>query len=580
VTRQGVLPLFRRWLRPHWRLVLVVVVAQVLQTLANLHLATISADLIDKGVIHRNTQHIWYDGRLMLVVTGTQFAFTWVAIVTSTRLATAVGRDLRIALFRQVLDFSVREVNSFGSASLISRITNDVQQVQLLTLAACQAVVAPIACAAGIFLALRQDSGLAVLLALSIPALGVTIVLVVRRMVPHARRMQQQIDDLNRVVREQLIGIRVVRAYVTEERERARFAEVSSRLTATSMAAGRWMGLLYPAVALVANGASIVLIWWGGERVAGGRTSIGSLFAFLSYLLLVLMAVAMASIAAQAVPRSLISAERIQAVLATDSSLAAPTAAPLTRLPQRPQVELRNATFTYPGADNPVLDHVNLVISPGRTTAVIGSTGSGKTTLLNLVARLLDTSSGAVLLGGVDVRELDPELLSSRIGLVPQKAHLFTGTVGSNLRHGRAEATDEECWQALHVAQAAGFVAASGQGLAMRVEQGGRNVSGGQRQRLAIARAIVRQPDLYLFDDCLSALDVATEARLLSALRPLTRHTTTVVVAQRLSTARRADEIVVLDEGVVVGTGTHSELLATCPTYRQIARSQGEAVPA
>ena len=566
--------LIRDLMRPYRRQLGVLVVLQGVQALANLYLPTLNADLINHGVLAHDLPHIWRVGGLMLVVSVAQLLFTLAAVYTASRVAMAFGRDLRSALFHAVTSYSARELNGFGAPSLINRITNDVQQVQMLVVFLCTLVLsAPVTAVGGIVLAMHQDLGLSSLLVLSIPVLAVAIGVVVRRLVPKFRRLQIEIDTINRVLREQLTGIRVVRAFVREPEERVRFAAANRDLTATAMAAGRLMSLMFPLLMLVINGSSVVLIWWGGSRVAHGQTSVGSLIAFLSYFTLILMSVLMASFAAVMAPRAAVSAERILAVLDTVTSVV-PPARPVTEMPEPGAVELRDVTFGYPGADVPVLAHLDVTVRPGTVLAVVGSTGSGKTSLVNLVARLFDVTGGAVLVGGVDVRDLDPDVLWDRVGMVPQKPFLFSGTVRSNLQHGKADATDEECWAALEVAQAADFVRQMPGALDARVEQGGTNLSGGQRQRMAIARAVVRRPDVYLFDDCFSALDASTDARLRAALTPWTRDAAVVVVAQRVATIRGADQIAVLEDGGIVGLGTHGELLESCATYAEIVDSQ------
>jgi ATP-binding cassette subfamily B protein len=476
--------------------------------------------------------------------------------------------------------FSGREVAQFGAPSLITRSTNDVQQVQMLVLLTCTLLVAaPIMCVGGIIMALRQDVGLSWLMAVSIPVLVVAIGMIVIRMVPQFRAMQARIDVVNRVLREQLSGIRVVRAFVRERDEATRFAEANSALTLTALRAGRLMVLIFPTVMLILNGSSVAVLWFGAARVNSGEMQIGALTAFLLYLMLILTSVMMATFMAIMIPRAAVCADRIGEVLTTDSSVVPPEK-PVRELHSRAELEMRDVEFRYPGAAAPVLQNISFRATAGQTTAIIGSTGAGKTTLVSLVARLFDATSGTVLIDGVGVRDLDPEMLWNRIGLVPQKPYLFTGTVASNLRYGNPQATDAELWQALEVAQAADFVRAMPAGLEGLIAQGGTNVSGGQRQRLAIARALVRQPEIYLFDDSFSALDLATDARLRAALRPHTASATVIIVSQRVSTITDADQIMVLDDGKIVGLGRHEELLQNCPTYVEIVQSQLAAEPA
>jgi ATP-binding cassette, subfamily B, multidrug efflux pump len=566
--------LLRTYLRRYRRLLLVLVGLQAVQALAGLYLPYLNADVIDKGVMRGDTAYIWRLGGFMLAVTAVQLTFSVLAVYLGSRVAMGFGRDVRDSLFHRVTGFSAREMNRFGAPSLITRITNDVQQVQMLVvMTANLALAAPVTVVGGVIMAIRQDGGLAWLLAVSMPVLILAMTAVVARMIPTFRVMQERIDGINRVLREQITGIRVVRAFVREGEESHRFQASNAELTTTSLTAGRLMALMFPIVMLVINGSSVAVIWFGGDRIAAGTLSIGALIAFLSYFVLILMSVMMATFVASMAPRAAVCAERIQEVLNTDSSVWAP-ASPVEGLASLGSVEFSHVTFRYPGAEAPVLSDVSFATPAGTTTAIIGSTGAGKTTLVNLAARLVDVDGGGVLLGGADLRTIDPDVLWNRIGLIPQKPYLFSGTVRSNLLYGKPDATDEELWTALHVAQAADFVAAMPGGLDAAIEQGGTNVSGGQRQRLAIARALVRRPDVYLFDDSFSALDVATDARLRAALAPYTREAAVIVVAQRVSTIRHADRIVVLEDGAVLGVGTHDELLATCPTYREIVESQ------
>jgi ATP-binding cassette, subfamily B, multidrug efflux pump len=566
--------LLRAHLRSYRRLLLVLLVLQSVQAIAGLYLPFLNADVIDKGVMRGDTAYIWRMGGLMLAVTAVQLIFSVWSVYLASRVAMGFGRDVRDALFHRVTGFSAREVTRFGAPSLITRITNDVQQVQMLVMmTATLALAAPITVVGGVVMAVRQDGDLAWLLAVSMPVLVLAMGAVVARMVPTFRVMQERIDGINRVLREQITGIRVVRAFVRERQEAHRFSAANAELTTTSLRAGRLMAFFFPIVVLVINGSSVAVIWFGGNRIASGDLSIGALIAFLSYFVLILMSVMMATFVASMAPRAAVCAERIAEVLNTDSSVW-PPAAPVEGLASLQSLEFSHVTFRYPGAEAPVVSDVSFATPAGTTTAIIGSTGAGKTTLVNLAARLVDVDGGGVLLGGADVRTIDPDLLWSRIGLIPQKPYLFSGTVRSNLQYGKPDATDDELWAALQVAQAADFVAAMPGGLDAAVEQGGSNVSGGQRQRLAIARALVRRPDVYLFDDSFSALDVATDARLRAALAPHTREAAVIVVGQRVSTIRHADQIVVLEDGAVVGLGTHDELLVSCPTYQEIVESQ------
>ncbi len=572
--------LLRSHLRPYQGLLVAVVVLQTIQALASLYLPTLNADIIDKGVLTGDNDYIRSTGVTMLAATLVQVVFSVAAVYCSAQVAMGFGRDVRGELFHRVTDFSAREVNLLGAPSLITRTTNDVQQVQMLVVLGCtMAIAAPITVVGGIVLALRQDVGLSWLVLVSLPALGISVGLIVRRMVPLFRSMQGRIDAANLVLREQITGMRVVRAFVREPHEVARFAGVNDQLTDTSLQAGRLMALMFPTLLLIINVSSVGVLWFGANRIDSGELSPGSLVAFLSYFTLMLIAVMMAMFVALMAPRAAVCAERIVEVLDTEPSVrAAPN--PITQLDASGTLELRNVGFRYPGAEAPVLDGISFTSLAGQTTAVIGSTGAGKTSLVNLVARLVDVTSGAVLIDGVDIRELDPDVLWNRIGLVPQKPYLFSGTVASNLRYGKPDATDDELWEALTIAEGADFVRAMPGGLEATIAQGGINVSGGQRQRLAIARALVRKPEIYLFDDSFSALDLATDARLRARLGPWVEGSTVVIVAQRVSTIATADQILVLEDGEAVGLGTHADLLATCPTYAEIVASQvreGEA---
>jgi ATP-binding cassette subfamily B protein len=566
--------LLRTFLRPYRNLLAAVLVLQFVQTLATLLLPTLNADIIDKGILTGDTGYIWRLGAVMLGIAAVQVVFAIAATYFGSRAAMAFGRDVRKSLFHQVTGYSAQEVGHFGAPSLITRITNDVQQVQILVVMACTLfVAAPIMLVGGVILAVREDGPLSLILVVSIPAMGLGLAQVVVRMVPQFQVMQTRLDRVNKVLREQITGVRVVRAFVREPEEGERFGLANDELTLTSLRAGRLMAFMFPTVMLVLNVSSAAVLWFGADRVGSGHLQIGALVAFLSYLVQILMSVMMATFVAMLWPRAAVCAERIQEVLSTQSSVA-PPAQPVTELTSRGTLELRGVGFNYPGAESPVLCDISLQAVAGQTTAIIGSTGSGKTTLLNLVPRLFDATSGGVVVDGVDVREVDPELLWSRIGLIPQRPYLFSGTVASNLRYADPDASDEDLWAALEVAQARDFVTAMPGGLDARIAQGGTNVSGGQRQRLAIARALVKKPGIYLFDDSFSALDLATDARLRAALAPVTADATVVIVAQRVSTIAKADQILVLEDGRQVGLGTHRELLETCQTYAEIVASQ------
>jgi ATP-binding cassette subfamily B multidrug efflux pump len=566
--------ILRTHLRPYRAPITIVVVLQLVQTIATLYLPTLNADLIDNGVIKSDTGYILRVGALMIAITLVQVICAIVAVYFGARTAMAFGRDVRAALFNQVQSFSGREVGQLGVPSLITRNTNDVQQVQMLALMTFTLMVsAPIMGVGGIVMALRQNVPLSSLLVVIVPLLAVIVFLIISRMRPLFRLMQARIDRINQVLREQITGVRVIRAFVRDERERERFSVANSELYDVQLGVGRLMALMFPLVLLVVNVSSVAVLWFGGHLIDSGSMQIGSLTAFLSYLVQILMAVMMATFMFVMVPRAEVSSERIQEVLDTDSSVV-PPADPVDVTTVHGHLELCDVEFRYPGAEAPVLHGVDLVARPGEITAIIGSTGSGKTTLLNLVPRLFDVTGGSVLVDGVDVRRLDPALLATVIGLVPQKAYLFAGTVASNLRYGKGDATDEELWHALEIAQARDFVEEMPGGLEAKIAQGGTNVSGGQRQRLAIARALVHRPEVYLFDDSFSALDYSTDAALREALARETAEATVVIVAQRVSTIRNADRIVVLEAGRVVGVGTHRELMEDNETYREIVLSQ------
>lgn len=572
-TGPVLLPLLRDRTRPYLVLVVVVAVLQLVQAVANLYLPSLNADLIDEGIAQGDVGRILEVGGIMLVVTAAQVVCAVGAVYAGARVAMSVGRDLRGAVFDHVQTFSAREVGRFGAPSLITRTTNDVSQVQLvLYLGLTLMIAAPVMMVGGVVMALREDVQLSALLLVVVPVLGAVLAAAVVRMRPLFRAMQKRLDTINRVLREQITGMRVVRAFVREDHERARFDRASTDLMDVAVGTGRIMALTFPTVFLVLNVSSVAVIWFGGQRIDDGTMQVGSMVAFLSYLMQILMSVMMAVMMVMIIPRAEVSAERITEVLGAQSTVV-PAVAPVVPEVLRGEVELRDVEFRYPGAAAPVLRGVSLRARPGQTTAVIGSTGSGKTTLLQMIPRLQDPTAGAVLLDGVDLRTLHLETVWGAMGLVPQKAFLFSGTVASNLRDGREDADDDALWHALEVAQAADFVREMG-GLDAAITQGGTNVSGGQRQRLSIARALVRRPRVYLFDDAFSALDVATDAALRAALVPETRDATVIVVAQRVSTIRHADRIVVLDEGVVVGEGTHHELMETNETYREIVLSQ------
>ncbi|GHI48634.1 MULTISPECIES: ABC transporter ATP-binding protein [Streptomyces] len=566
--------LLRTYLRPYQKPIALVMVLQLLQTCAALYLPSLNADIIDRGVVRGDTGVILGLGAVMLAVTLVQMAGNIGAVYFGARTAAALGRDVRAAVFDRVQSFSARELNGFGAPSLITRTTNDVQQVQMLALMTFTLMVtAPIMCVGGVIMALGQDVPLSGVLLAVLPVMAASVGVVVWRLRPLFRSMQKRLDTVNRVLREQITGNRVIRAFVRDRYETERFGRANTDLTEVSLGTGRLLALMFPLVMLVVNLSSLAVVWFGAHRIDSGAMEIGSLTAFLAYLMQIVMSVMMATFMFMMVPRAEVCAERIQEVLGTSSSVV-PPAEPVRELAGRGTLEMRAAGFRYPGAEEWVLRDVELFAGPGETTAVIGSTGSGKTTLLGLAARLIDPVEGEVLVDGVDIRRIDPALLARSVGLVPQKPYLFSGTVASNLRYGNPEASDEELWHALEVAQAKEFVERLEGGLEAPVSQGGTNVSGGQRQRLAIARTLVQRPEIYLFDDSFSALDYATDAALRAALRAETAEAGVVIVAQRVSTIRDADRIVVLDEGKVVAVGRHHDLMERDETYREIVLSQ------
>jgi len=566
--------LLRRYTGPYRSLLGIVAGLQLISTLASLYLPTVNAAIIDDGVAQGNLRRIVELGGVMLAVTGLQVVCAIGAVYFGSRAAMGVGRDLRSTIFGHVTSFSAEETARFGAPSLLTRTTNDVQQIQQFVQLTCTMLItAPIMSIGGIFMAIHQDAGLSWLLLVSVPVLALANYWIVSHLLPIFRRLQRQIDGINRVMREQLSGLRVIRAFAREPFERNRFGEANQALSDTALEAGRWQALMLPVTTLVINISSVALIWFGGLRIDDGKMQVGSLIAFLSYFMQILMAVLLATFMLVLLPRASVCAERITEVLSTSPGIASPRN-PVRLDAVRGEIRLDSATFSYPGADRPVLQDVSLTAGAGSTTAIVGSTGSGKSTLISLICRLYDVTDGSVRVDGVDVREYDTEQLWSAIGLVPQRGYLFSGTVADNLRYGKADATDEEMWGALRVAAADDFVRAHPDGLSMPVAQGGINFSGGQRQRLAIARAVVRKPAIYLFDDAFSALDVHTDARVRASLREVSAEAAVVIVSQRISTVATADQVVVVDDGQVVGIGSHETLLTTCPTYAEFADSQ------
>jgi ATP-binding cassette subfamily B protein len=566
--------LMRDYLRAYRPWLLLVLVFQTIQAVATLSLPTLNANIIDNGALKGDTSYIWTVGAIMLAVTLVQVTFAVAATFFGARSAMGFGRDVRRDLFHTVMGYSAREVGQFGAPSLITRITNDVTQVQIFVLMTLTLfVTAPIMIVGGVIFAVREDGTLSLILLVAVPILLLSVGQVALRMHPQFVKMQDRIDRVNQVLREQISGIRVVRAFVREPDEAKRFGTANADLTETSLKTGRMMAVMFPAVLLTINISSVAAVWFGADRINSGQMQVGALVAFLSYLIQILMAVMMSTFVLMMGPRAAVCAKRIEEVLQTSTSVVAPEHG-VTELPGAVSLELRRAEFAFPGAEQPVLHDLNFRVEAGETLAIIGSTGSGKTALLNLIARLFDATRGEVLIGGIDVRDIDKQLMERLIGFVPQKPFLFSGTVASNVRFGNQAATDAEVWEALEVAQARDFVEAKPDQLDAPIAQGGTNVSGGQRQRLAIARALAHKPGIYLFDDSFSALDLATDARLRAALAPVTRDAVTVVVAQRVSTIVRADQILVLEEGRIVGLGTHRDLLESCPTYQEIVESQ------
>ena len=563
-----------RYLRPYrWQLA-GVLVFQFIAALASLYLPTLNAQIIDEGVATGDTGFIWSNGVIMLGISLGQIVASIIATYFAARAAMGAGRDIRNDVFERVSAFSEREVSQFGAGSLITRNTNDVTQVQMLAMmGATMLVSAPLLAIGGVIMALRQDIGLSWIIAIAVPALLIIVGIIVSRMVPLFRSFQKRLDAVNRIMREQLTGVRVVRAFVREPIEEDRFAVANTDIMDVGRRVGSLFVLLFPLVMLVLNVTVVAVIWFGGIRVDSGDIEIGTLFAFVQYVAQILMGVLMASFMTIMIPRAAVSAERVSAVLASETTLARP-ATPVTEFPTPGTVEFRDTSFNYPGAEHAVVDRISFRAEKGETVAIIGSTGAGKTTLVSLIPRLFDVTDGAVLVGGVDVRHVELDLLWSGIGLVPQRPFLFSGTVASNLRFGREDATDDDLWNALEIAQGRDFVEEMDGQLGARIAQGGTNVSGGQRQRLAIARAIVHKPDILVFDDSFSALDLTTDARLRQALWRELPNVTKIVVAQRVSTITDADRIVVLEDGAMVGIGTHEDLLTSSETYREIVESQ------
>ncbi len=570
------LRLLRSYLRPYGRDLAIIVVLQLASTIASLYLPSINGRIVERGVATGDTDYIIVHGSIMLAIAAVQIVCSAAAVYFGARVAMSYGRDLRAGIFHHVGRLSAREVGKVGAPSLITRTTNDVQQVQMLVLmGSTMFVMAPIMCVSGIVMAVHEDLTLSALLLVCIPALAISIGLIIGRMIPKFRAMQPKIDTVNRVLREQITGMRVVRAFVREPAEADRFGEANEELTGIALRIGKLQALMWPTVMLVFNASTVAVLWFGGHLVADGSLQIGVLIAYPAYLIQILVAVMMTTFMSIMIPRAAVCAERIVEVLDMQPHVAPPVS-PIVPAAKTGLVELRGVEYKYPGASAPVLSDISFVARPGEVTAIIGSTGAGKTTLLELIPRLADPTAGTVLVDGVDIKEREPEELWARIGMVPQRAYLFTGTVATNLRFGKPDSTDEELWQALSLAQGKDFVEAMPQKLDAPIAQGGTNVSGGQRQRLAIARALLREPAVLLLDDSFSALDLATEARLRSALAPRLANTAMIVVAQRVASIRHAHQILVLDGGKLVGKGTHDQLVMTCPTYAEIVTSQTE----
>jgi ATP-binding cassette subfamily B protein len=568
------LTLIRRYSKPYTPYIVAVIFFQLASTIAALYLPSLNARIIDEGVSRGDTDFIWRTGAVMLLVALVQVGAAIAGVYFGSKTAMAVGRDLRRGVFRKVTSFSAKDVNAFGAPTLITRGTNDVQQVQMLVLMGLNFMVAtPIMCIGGIIMALREDLSLSWLVWVSVPVLIVVVGYLVVRLMPFFRAMQKKIDRINAVLREQIIGIRVVRAFVREPYETGRFGVANKDLTDVSLKIGALFVLMFPAIGMILHLSTAAVLWFGGQRVDSGDMQVGALTAFLQYLLQILMAVMMGTFMAMMIPRASVCADRIGEVLDVEPSIHDPER-PETPATLAGVVEYRNVTFAYPGAESPVLSNISFTAKPGETVAIIGSTGAGKTSLLSLLPRLYDIAEGEVLLDGVSVSNLDRAEITKRVALVPQRPYLFSGTIEHNLRFGKTEATDQELWDALQIAQGEDFVREKKNGLNARISQGGTNVSGGQRQRLCIARALVTTPKVYLFDDSFSALDVATDARLRAALKQTTADATVIIVAQRISTITEADQILVLDNGRIVDRGTHEELLETSPTYQEIVESQ------
>ncbi|MCI1643631.1 MAG: ABC transporter ATP-binding protein/permease [Bifidobacterium crudilactis] len=573
------LRLWGKYLKPYWFQVTILVVFQIAQSVLNLYLPNLQADIIDNGVAAGDKDAIYRYGFQMIGISVVQILANLVAVYYSTRLAMRLGYETRRDIFSAVEDMSLQEVERFSAGSLITRTTNDVQQVQMTTMQMLLIVLqAPVQFVGGVILAFRQDRPLTWSLAVILPVVLVIAGILMSKMGPLFGKMQRRLDAVNRLVREQISGVRVIRAFVRERSEAQRFHVANRKVYDTLMSTGRLMSMMIPLLFFIINLSNVGIMWFGGKRIESGGMQIGSLQAFIQYLMIILIGLMMAAMMMVMVPRASVASKRITEVMEAKSSITAPEHPYVADAPLG-KVEFRHVGFSYPGADDPVLDDLSFTAEPGTTTAIIGSTGSGKSTVLRLMNRMFDVNSGGVLIDGHDVREYDPAQLNLMFGQVPQKAMLFSGTIRSNMQYGAEHATDDDIWQALRIAQAEEFVRENPQGLDAPVSEGGTNFSGGQKQRLCIARAILRQPLIYTFDDAFSALDVATDRKLREALASVTRHATQILVAQRATSIRDADQILVFESGRIVGRGTHDELMNSCPTYQEIVESQGGLGP-
>ncbi|WP_058300891.1 ABC transporter ATP-binding protein [Gorillibacterium timonense] len=566
------LKLFRN-LKPYTTPIAIVLILVLMQSLAELYLPTLMSDIVDKGIVHNDNPYIWRIGGFMLLIAFVSMICAVVSNYLSAKVGVGFGRDLRNKVFAHVENYSLREFDKIGTASLITRTTNDITQIQNITIMIMRMMIsAPMMCIGGIIMALNKDTTLSWVIVVVIPILALAIYAIAGSAMPYFKAMQKKIDKINLVVREELTGIRVIRAFNRTEHEKKRFTEANADLTDTAIKVNKIMAFMMPIMMIVMNLTTIAIIWFGGIRIDEGNMQVGSLMAFLQYVMQIMFSLIMVSMMFVMLPRASASAVRINEVLDTVSDINDPA----TNAPEHKHgyVEFDNVTFSFPGAEQPAVRGITFSAGPGETTAIIGGTGSGKSTIINLIPRFYDVQSGSVRVNGVDVREISQEFLRSKVGYVPQKAVLFTGTISENIRYGKEDATDEEVRHAAEVAQATDFIGEMKEGYDSVISQGGTNVSGGQKQRLSIARALVRKPEIYIFDDSFSALDFKTDAKLRQALKGETADATVLIVAQRVSTVMDADRIIVLDEGEVAGIGTHKELMSTCEVYREIVSSQ------